>query len=115
MAYQDIRRAAAPVADQDAIGGRFILDPELGLSGRLCRAGAALQRAAAQHDLLGIRRTAKDLRALAIQFRLQGLVWHAQAIHDLDFAQPQAQPRLYELLDGMETALEHTLERLRLH
>jgi len=105
----------APTFEQDAVAGRYVLDSELGLGSRLCRATAALQRAAVQHDLQGIQRTAKDLRALALQFRIEGVVWHAQAICDLEFAQPHAQTRLYLLLSGLEAALEHTLERLRLH
>lgn len=115
MASHDIGDTLAPITEQDAIAGRYVPDPEYGLSGRLCRATAALQRAAAQHDLQGIRRTAKDLRALALQFRIESLVWHAQAIHDLEFAQPHAQTRLYMLLGGLEAALENTLVRLRLH
>lgn len=115
MASHDIGNAYARVVEHDAVAGSYVPDPGLGLAGRLCRATAAVQRAAAQHDLQGIRRTATDLRALALQFRIEGVVWHAQAILGLEFAQPHALPRLYMLLSGLEAAVENTLERLRMH
>lgn len=113
MSGTDHRAGLTLVADLDA--PRFVPDAELGLGGRLCRAVAAVQRAASQHDLEGLRRTAKALHTLAVQHRFEGVAWHAHTLHDLQFADGYAQVRLYELLDGLEAALEHTLDRLRLH
>lgn len=106
-------------ADLELVGesdtARFVPDPELGLASLLCRMTAAVQRAATQHNLSGMRRAANDLCAIATQHHLHALSRHARTLHGLEFSEADAQIRLYELLDGLELALEHTLARLRLH
>lgn len=113
MSSEDARLWAAVVADPDQ--ARFVPDQELGLAGRLCRSVAAVRRAAGRHDLTGLRYAAGDLLALALQHRVEGVAWHARELRALRFEDGYGQARLYELLDGLEVALEHTLERLRLN
>jgi hypothetical protein len=113
MSAGDERVGMAPAFDTDA--ARFVPEAELGLGGRLCRAVAAVQRAAAQVDIAGLRQTTKLLHDLAVTHRFEGVAWHARALHELQLSDSQSQVRLYELLDGLEAALEHTLDRLRLH
>lgn len=101
LQYQEVRRASA-----------VELPPEFSKS--LCKIAANVRRAGYQHDVVSLKVSAKVMYAVAKANLFEPLAWHAQQIHDLDFADCQSLPRLYELLDGMERALEGALERIRL-
>lgn len=88
-------------------------EPPPDFTKELCLVTARVRHAGFRHEVTALKVATKVLYAVAKIHNLEGLAWHADRIHDLDLADPESLPRLYELLDGLELALEKSLERYR--
>lgn len=75
----------------------------------LCRLAAALHEAVLNQELIGMRIAARRLCAFARVHRLGPVAWHAAAIEALLIERHDALPRLAQLFEGLELAVEQAL------